>query len=40
MLDKDMCTGGEAVGNVNSAMMRTNRRGVKLQHGRLEALYE
>ena len=40
VLDKDMCTCGEAVGNVNSAMMRTDRRSVKLLHGRLEALYE
>ena len=40
MSDKDMRTCGEAVGNVNSAMMRTGRWSEKLLHGRLEALYE
>ena len=40
MSDKDMSTCGEAVGNVNSVMMRADRRSVKLLHGRLEALYE
>ena len=40
MSDKDMCTYGEAVWNVNSAMMRTDRWSMKLLHGRLEALYE
>ena len=36
---EDMCTCSEAVWNVNSAMMRTDRRSMKLLHGRLEALY-
>ena len=39
MLDKDMCTCGEAVWNVNSVMMRMDRWSMKLLHGRLEALY-
>ena len=38
MSDKDMCTCGEAVGNVNSAMMRTDRWSMKLLPSRLEAL--
>ena len=39
MSDEDMCTCSEAVWNGNSAMMRTDRRSMKLLHGRLEALY-
>ena len=40
MSDKDIYTCGEAVWNVNSAMMKTDRWSMKLLHGGLEALYE
>ena len=39
MSNKDMCACSEAVGNVNHAMMRTDRWRMKLLHGRLEVLY-
>ena len=37
--DKDMHACGEAVGNVKSVMMLTDRWSMKLLHGGLEALY-
>ena len=39
LADGDMGACGEAVRDVNSALMRTDRWSMKLLHGRLEALY-
>lgn len=39
MSNNNICACGEAAGNVNSALMGTDRCSMKLLHGRLEALY-